>query len=177
MRCPKCAGNKDKVIDSRESRDGTSTRRRRECLRCATRFTTYEEIYRKKLRVKKRNGQYEDFDRHKLLMGIEKSCEKLPVNTEQIETLVDRICSELQAEFVREVPSTVIGERVMIGLRELDEVAYVRFASVYRQFCDADQFIHEIKRLSQQQLHSLPVAKGPHRRPVKRTTPTRKRKA
>jgi transcriptional repressor NrdR len=163
MRCPTCAGKEDKVIDSRESRDGTATRRRRQCLRCGNRFTTYEEIYREKLRVKKRNGQYEDFDRHKLLMGIEKSCEKLPVTTAQIENLVDRIANGLHSEFVREVPSTVIGERVMHGLRELDEVAYVRFASVYRQFCDADQFIQEIKRLSQKQLHPKPKRNGPRR--------------
>jgi len=163
MRCPQCAGQEDKVIDSRESRDGTSTRRRRECLRCSTRFTTYEQIFAEPLRVKKRNGEYEDFDRHKLLMGIEKSCEKRPVTTQQIEKLVDRIATELQNEFVREVPSTVIGERVMQRLRELDEVAYVRFASVYRQFCDADQFIQEIKRLSTTQLRPKPKRNGPRR--------------
>jgi transcriptional repressor NrdR len=140
------------VIDSRENRDGASIRRRRECLRCGDRFTTYEEVYREQLRVKKRNGQYEDFDRHKLLMGVEKSCEKRPVTTQQIETLVDKITTELQNEFVREVPSVVIGERVMQHMRGLDEVAYVRFASVYRQFCDADQFIQEIKQLSHKQL-------------------------
>ena len=152
MRCPKCAAQEDKVVDSRENRDGGSIRRRRECLTCGTRFTTYEEIYREKLRVQKRNGQYEEFDRHKLLKGIEKSCEKLPVTTHEIETLVDQIANELRNEFVREVPSDVIGERVMRSLRELDEVAYVRFASVYRQFCDADQFIQEIKKLSTKQL-------------------------
>jgi len=140
------------VIDSRESRDASSIRRRRECLRCGVRFTTYEEVYREPMRVKKRNGHYEDFDRHKLLMGIEKSCEKRPVTTHQIEALVDRITTELQNEFVREVPAVLIGERVMKHLRELDEVAYVRFASVYRQFCDADQFIQEIKQLSHRQL-------------------------
>ncbi|MBM3858589.1 MAG: transcriptional repressor NrdR [Verrucomicrobia bacterium] len=152
MRCPSCAAQDDKVIDSRESRDASSIRRRRECLRCGVRFTTYEEVYREPMRVKKRNGHYEDFDRHKLLMGIEKSCEKRPVTTHQIEALVDRITTELQNEFVREVPAVLIGERVMKHLRELDEVAYVRFASVYRQFCDADQFIQEIKQLSHRQL-------------------------
>jgi len=159
MRCPSCAAQDDKVIDSRESRDGGSIRRRRECLRCRTRFTTYEEVYREPLRVKKRNGHYEDFERHKLLMGIEKSCEKRPVTTHQIEALVDRITTDLQNEFAREVPSSVIGERVMRHLRELDEVAYVRFASVYRQFCDADQFIQEIKQLSRRQLRRKPRAK------------------
>ncbi len=168
MRCPKCAAQDDKVIDSRESRDGTSTRRRRECLRCGTRFTTYEEVYRERLRVKKRNGQYEDFDRHKLLMGIEKSCEKRPVTTSQIEGLVDRITTELQNEFVREVPSSVIGERVMQYLRELDEVSYVRFASVYRQFCDADQFIQEIKQLSRKQLRPATPRKKHRKRMKKR---------
>jgi transcriptional repressor NrdR len=157
MRCPKCAAHDDKVVDSRESREGDAIRRRRECLTCGTRFTTYEEIYREKLRVKKRTGQYEEFDRHKLLKGIEKSCEKRPVTTKEIEALVDQIAAELQNEFIREIPSDVIGERVMRHLRELDEVAYVRFASVYRQFCDADQFIQEIKQLSKKQLKSVPL--------------------
>jgi transcriptional repressor NrdR len=164
MRCPSCAAQDDKVIDSRESRDGASIRRRRECLRCGVRFTTYEEVYREPLRVKKRNGHYEDFDRHKLLMGIEKSCEKRPVTTHQIEALVDRITTDLQNEFVREVPSAVIGERVMQHLRGLDEVSYVRFASVYRQFCDADQFIQEIKQLSRRQLRRKPRAKRKKKR-------------
>lgn len=159
MRCPSCAAQEDKVIDSRESRDGRAVRRRRQCLRCGMRFTTYEEVYREPLRVKKRDGRYEDFDRHKLLMGIEKSCEKRPVTTHQIEALVDRITAELQNEYVREVPSSVIGERVMQHLRELDEVAYVRFASVYRQFCDADQFIQEIKQLSRRHLRRKPRPK------------------
>ncbi len=160
MRCPSCAAHDDKVIDSREGRDGVSVRRRRECLRCGARFTTYEEVYREPLRVKKRNGQYEDFDRHKLLMGVEKSCEKRPVTTHQIETLVDKITTDLQNEFVREVTSSVIGERVMQHMRKLDEVAYVRFASVYRQFCDADQFIQEIKQLSRRQLRRKPARKS-----------------
>jgi transcriptional repressor NrdR len=168
MRCPSCAAQDDKVIDSRESRDGGSIRRRRECLRCGTRFTTYEEVYREPLRVKKRNGHYEDFDRHKLLMGVEKSCEKRPVTTHQIEALVDKITNELQNEFVREVPSTVIGERVMQHLRALDEVSYVRFASVYRQFCDADQFIQEIKQLSRRQLRRHPARKPRAKRKKKR---------
>ena len=126
MRCPKCGGVDDKVIDSRSSRDGLLIRRRRECLKCGARFTTYEEMFREKLRLKKRDGQYEEFDRRKLLAGIEKACEKRPVSTEKIESLA---------------------ERVMEHLRQLDEVAYVRFASVYRQFRDAEQFIDEIKQL------------------------------
>lgn len=148
MRCPKCSAVDDKVIDSRSSRDGALIRRRRECLKCGSRFTTYEEIFREKLRVEKRNGEYEEFDRRKLLAGIEKACEKRPVSTEQIEQLVELITTELENESGREVSSTQIGERVMQHLRKLDEVAYVRFASVYRQFRDAEQFVLEIRRLS-----------------------------
>ncbi len=139
------------MIDSRSGRDGSTIRRRRECLKCSTRFTTYEEIFREKLRVKKRDGAFEEFDRHKLLTGLEKACEKRPVSSEQIEQLVDRIAIELENEFGREVPSTKVGERVMEHLRTLDEVAYVRFASVYRQFRDAEQFILEIRRLSKKE--------------------------
>jgi transcriptional repressor NrdR len=147
MRCPKCSALDDKVIDSRSSRDGALIRRRRECLKCGARFTTYEEMNRENLRVKKRDGQYEEFDRRKLLSGIEKACEKRPVSTEQIEALAERVITELENEFGREVPSKQIGERLMQHLRKLDEVAYVRFASVYRQFRDAEQFIDEIKQL------------------------------
>ena len=148
MRCPKCGVIDDKVVDSRSNRDGLLIRRRRECLKCGARFTTYEEIFREKLRVKKRDGQYEEFDRRKLLAGLEKACEKRPVSTEKIELLVERVVAELEDEFGREVPSIKIGERVMEHLRKLDEVAYVRFASVYRQFRDAEQFIDEIKQMS-----------------------------
>jgi transcriptional repressor NrdR len=147
MQCPKCRAADDKVIDSRSSRDGALIRRRRECLKCGARFTTYEEIYHEKLRVKKRGGQYEEFDRRKLLSGIEKACEKRPVSTAQIEALADLVIAELENEFGREVPSQQIGEHLMQHLRKLDEVAYVRFASVYRQFRDAEQFIDEIKQL------------------------------
>jgi transcriptional repressor NrdR len=147
MRCPKCSAQDDKVIDSRSSRDGALIRRRRECLKCGARFTTYEEVYREKLRVKKTGGQYEEFDRRKLLAGVEKACEKRPVSTEQIEAMAERVITELENEYGREVPSKMIGERVMQHLRKLDEVAYVRFASVYRQFRDTDQFIDEIKSL------------------------------
>src|SRR5664279_1102209 len=150
MRCPKCSALDDKVIDSRSSRDGALIRRRRECLKCGARFTTYEEMSRENLRVKKRDGQYEEFDRRKLLSGIEKACEKRPVSTEQLEALAERVITELENEFGREVPSKQIGERIMQHLRKLDEVAYVRFASVYRQFRDTEQFIDEIKRLGKQ---------------------------
>ncbi len=147
MRCPKCGVQDDRVVDSRESKDGVLIRRRRECLRCQTRFTTYEEIHREKLRVQKRNGEYEEFDRRKLLTGIEKACEKRPVSSEEIESLAERAITELENEYGRDIPSHKLGERVMQHLLKFDQVAYVRFASVYRQFDDVDQFVEEIKRL------------------------------
>jgi transcriptional repressor NrdR len=147
MRCPKCGVQDDRVVDSRESKDGVLIRRRRECLRCQTRFTTYEEIHREKLRVQKRNGEYEEFDRRKLLTGIEKACEKRPVSSEEIEALAERAITELENEYGRDIPSQKLGERVMQHLLKFDQVAYVRFASVYRQFDDVDQFVEEIKRL------------------------------
>lgn len=147
MRCPKCGSQDDKVIDSRSNGDGGQIRRRRECLKCETRFTTYEEIHRENVRIQKRNGQYEAFDRAKLLAGLQKACEKRPLSSEQIEALADSVLSELEGEFGRDIPSQKLGERVMKRLRKLDPVAYVRFVSVYRQFDDVDQFIEEIKRL------------------------------
>jgi transcriptional repressor NrdR len=147
MRCPKCGSQDDKVIDSRSSGDGVQIRRRRECNGCGARFTTYEEIHRENLRIQKRDGRYEEFNRAKLVAGIEKACEKRPVSDDQIQLLADNVVSELEAEFGRDVPSQKLGERVMQRLRQLDPVAYVRFASVYRQFDGVDQFIDEIKRL------------------------------
>ena len=148
MRCPKCGSQEDKVIDSRSSGDGVQIRRRRECTACENRFTTYEEIHRENLRIQKRTGQFEEFNRAKLVAGIEKACEKRPITVDQIQLLADSVVSELEAEFGRDVPSKKLGERVMQNLRKLDQVAYVRFASVYRQFDDVDQFIDEIKRLA-----------------------------
>jgi transcriptional repressor NrdR len=150
MRCPKCGAQDDRVVDSRESKDGVLTRRRRECIGCGTRFTTYEEIHREKLRVQKRDGEYEEFDRRKLLAGIEKASEKRPISSEQIEALAERVITELENEYGRDIPSQKLGERVMQHLRNLDQVAYVRFASVYRKFDGVDQFVEEIKRLSEQ---------------------------
>lgn len=150
MRCPKCGAQDDRVVDSRESKDGVLTRRRRECIRCGTRFTTYEEIHREKLRVQKRDGEYEEFDRRKLLAGIEKACEKRPISSEQIEALAEQVITELENEYGRDIPSQKLGERVMQHLRNLDQVAYVRFASVYRKFDGVDQFVEEIKGLSKQ---------------------------
>lgn len=147
MRCPKCGHLEDRVIDSRTARDGGAIRRRRACLQCGQRFTTYEEIIKTRLRVIKRDGRHEDLDRNKLLNGIQCACQKRPVSSEQIEAVADAILSELDAEFEREVPSHVLGEKVMERLEKLDEVAYVRFASVYRRFKDVNQFLTEVKGL------------------------------
>lgn len=135
------------MVESRTSGDGVSIRRRRECLHCQTRFTTYETVFHERMRVKKRDGGYEDFDPRKLREGIQKACEKRPVSSEQIDNIVEQVTTELENEFGREVTSLQIGEKVMRHLRRLDEVAYVRFASVYRQFHDAEQFVEEIRRM------------------------------
>jgi len=147
MRCPKCGNLNDKVIDSRMVRNGDVIRRRRLCLNCGYRFTTYEEVVKALLRVIKRDGRHEELDRHKLQAGIERACEKRPISVQQIESLVDEIIGELDSEYEREVPSTVIGEKVMERLEKLDEVAYVRFASVYRRFRDVNQFLSEVEGL------------------------------
>lgn len=147
MRCPRCASSQDKVIDSREAREGHAIRRRRECMRCGMRFTTYEEVEREALRVVKRNGAPEPFNREKLFGGIRKACEKRPVKLEDLERVVDEIASELEEEGYKEIPSSVIGAKVMRRLEEIDHVAYVRYASVYRQFEDVGAFIDEIKQL------------------------------
>ena len=148
MRCPKCGHSDDKVIDSRNSKDGIVIRRRRECLKCGYRFTTYEEIAREDWFVIKKDGRHEPFSRPKLRGGIEKACEKRPVSVEGIDRLVSQIVRELEQEFEREIPSRAVGEKIMKHLRELDEVAYVRFASVYRQFKDINEFVEEIKNLA-----------------------------
>ncbi|RKX30559.1 MAG: transcriptional regulator NrdR [Verrucomicrobia bacterium] len=147
MRCPKCGESRDRVVDSRSVRDGTAIRRRRICLSCGHRFTTYEEVVRASLRVIKRDGRHEELSRQKLVRGIQRACEKRPVSMEDIERLVDSVISELESEYEREVPSTVIGKKVMERLEDLDEVAYVRFASVYRRFRDVSQFLSEVEDL------------------------------
>lgn len=147
MRCPKCGSSQDKVIDSREAREGHAIRRRRECMRCNFRFTTYELVEREELRVVKRNGARQNFDREKLMSGLRKACEKRPVKMEQLEQLADDIANELEEEGYREIPSTVIGAKVMRKLEGIDHVAYVRYASVYRQFADVGEFIDEIQSL------------------------------
>ena len=147
MKCTKCGQADDKVIDSRESKDGATIRRRRECLACAHRFTTYEQLERTDLRVVKRNNVREPFRREKLLGGLVKACEKRPVSLDDLELATEEIITELQQDNVREIPSKVIGQRVMEKLRHIDPVAYVRFASVYRQFEEVGEFIDEIKAL------------------------------
>lgn len=147
MRCPKCGCLDDKVIDSRSSREGATIRRRRECNECTHRFTTYEEVENAGLAVVKRDGRREEFTREKLISGLKRACEKRPVSLEKVDSLVDQIIADLTANFDKEVPVGEIGERVMNGLRGLDSVAYVRFASVYRRFEEADEFVHEVQQL------------------------------
>ena len=145
MRCPKCGHMDDKVLDSRSTREGASVRRRRECLACSQRFTTYEEIVRDELRVVKRDGRREDLSRAKLTAGVLRACEKRPITQAQIEALVDSVLDEVSQTGDVEVSTNAIGEKVMIRLKKLDEVAYVRFASVYRRFADVNQFLNAIQ--------------------------------
>jgi transcriptional repressor NrdR len=147
MRCPKCGGQEDKVIDSRSSREGATIRRRRECEKCKHRFTTYEEVEHEGLMVLKRDGRREEFLREKLLAGIKKACQKRPISLKAMDDLVDHIVAVVTEKFDNEVPGEFIGKMVMNGLRNLDEVAYVRFASVYRRFQEATDFVHEVKKL------------------------------
>lgn len=147
MKCPFCSHTEDKVIDSRSSNEDKSVRRRRECLKCKRRFTTYEYIEEIPLMVIKKDGRREAFDRNKIISGILKACEKRPVSMEKAEAVVDKVEKELQKSFDKEVKAEDIGELVMDHLHKLDEVAYVRFASVYRQFKDINQFMRELKDL------------------------------
>ena len=147
MYCSKCGSLEDKVIDSRLAKDGRSIRRRRECIACGHRYTTYEEIERADLRVVKRDGRSEPFDRHKLQTGMVKACEKRPVSVETIELAAEEIIRDIEADFPKEIPSHVIGAKVMEKLHSLDAVAYVRYASVYRHFQDIGEFIDEIQAL------------------------------
>ena len=147
MKCPSCGHLESKVLDSRPSSEGTSIRRRRECLSCQKRFTTFETIENVSIVVVKKNDTREIFDRAKLTSGMIRACEKRPVSIKQIENAVNEIEAYLQSTMRSEVPSTEIGELVMEKLKELDEVAYVRFASVYRQFKDINTFMEELKKL------------------------------
>ncbi|MEO8275292.1 MAG: transcriptional regulator NrdR [Thermoanaerobaculia bacterium] len=147
MRCPFCAASHDRVVDSREGREGVTIRRRRECLACNRRFTTYEKVEEIAYRVVKNDGSREDFDRGKLLKGLEKACEKRPVSLRQLEEIVDAAESLLTDQEDRELSTSEIGAFAMERLRELDQVAYVRFASVYRRFEDVGEFMEELKTL------------------------------
>ena len=147
MKCPYCGTSRDKVIDSRAAKGTRSVRRRRECLKCGKRFTTYEYIEEVPLRVIKKDKGREPFDRNKLLGGLVKACEKRPVSMQKLEGMVDSIERQLQKNFDREVKAAVIGELAMKHLHSLDQVAYVRFASVYREFKDINQFMKELKHL------------------------------
>jgi len=147
MRCPKCGCQEDKVIDSRASREGATIRRRRECAQCSHRFTTYEEVEREGLMILKRDGRHEEFSREKLLSGLKKACQKRPVTPQAMEDLADSIVAAVTAKFESVVPADFIGKSVMDGLREIDDVAYVRFARVYRQFQEATDFVSEVQKL------------------------------
>ena len=147
MKCPYCAHPESKVVDSRPSDEGASIRRRRECLSCHKRFTTYETMESLPLVVIKKDGSRQTFDKSKLLNGMLRACEKRPVPFSQLEGIANEIEQALQNEMDREVPSARIGELVMDRLREVDEVAYVRFASVYRQFKDISTFMSELNKL------------------------------
>ena len=145
MRCPYCTSLDNKVVDSRMGKEGEAIRRRRECLKCGGRFTTYERVEEVLPSVIKKDGRRESFDRSKILGGIKKACEKRPISMEVLEKTADEIEKTLQEKGLKEVPSTVIGEEVMEKLHLLDEVAYVRFASVYRSFKDINEFMSELK--------------------------------
>ena len=147
MRCPQCDCDNDKVIDSRSVRNGMGVRRRRECLACGRRFSTFESVIPEELKVVKRDGSKEEFNRDKLRAGIVNACYKRDISGEDIDLIVGKITSGLLRDFEKEVDSLEIGKRVMEELRELDQVAFVRFASVYRQFQAASDFISEIKGL------------------------------
>jgi transcriptional repressor NrdR len=148
MRCPKCTSIEDKVIDSRIARDGNTIRRRRECLECSHRFTTNESLVRDSLVVIKRDGRTEPFMRDKLVAAVRAACHKRPIDGEQVYMLVEDVIDAVEAAYESQVPTKAIGEQVMLRLRKLDQVAYVRFASVYKEFRDVGEFVDEITNLS-----------------------------
>ncbi len=147
MKCPFCSYEEQKVIDSRPVEESNSIRRRRECLKCQKRFTTYEKVENVAVMVIKKDKTREDFDREKLLNGLIRACQKRPVSIQQLENIVDGIESQISNSLDREVTSQYIGELVMARLKDIDEVSYVRFASVYRQFKDINTFMEELKKL------------------------------
>lgn len=145
MKCPFCGHKEDKVIDSRTTNEDLSIRRRRECLRCGSRFTTYEYVEKIPLMVVKKDGRREPFNRNKILQGLVKASQKRQVGMDQLESLVAEVEKEIQKKYDREIESKIIGETVVVKLAKLDDVAYVRFASVYRQFKDVNEFMKELK--------------------------------
>ena len=147
MRCPSCGHEEDKVVDSRPSQDGRAIRRRRECLDCHERFTTYEYVEQGTLTVIKGDGRREPFDRYKLLYGVKLACNKRPVSQKEMDAMVDDLEGQIKSKFKSEVNSKEMGELVMARLRDTDEIAYVRFASVYRKFKDKVEFLEEMKKL------------------------------
>ncbi len=154
MRCPKCTSIEDKVIDSRISKEGNTIRRRRECLECSHRFTTTETLVRDGMVVIKRDGRREDFDREKLTRAVRAACHKRPIDIEQITMLVEDVIDSVEAQFDSEIPSPALGQGVMQRLRHIDQVAYVRFASVYKEFRDVTEFVDEISSLEKQKPES-----------------------
>jgi transcriptional repressor NrdR len=150
VKCPFCDELEDKVVDSRMAKEGEVIRRRRECLGCKRRYTTYERVEEILPVVVKKDGRRESFDRAKILSGMKKACEKRPISTSTIEVVADRIEKRIQEMGETEIESRIVGEEVMRELHQLDQVAYVRFASVYREFKDIDQFMDELKSLAQQ---------------------------
>jgi transcriptional repressor NrdR len=179
MRCPKCGSRDDKVIDSRQSRDASSIRRRRECLKCKYRFTTYEEIERSDLRVVKRDRTHEPFDRRKLATSVAKAFEKRSTSLLTLEDIVDEIVHELETGG-REVPSSAIGAKVLEKLRAIDEVAYLRYASVYQRFQDVDEFVDAVRALGRRvkpnaaQRELFPPETAPSSTPTARNMPMNK---
>lgn len=161
MKCPFCSSLESKVIDSRLAKDETSIRRRRECLDCTSRFTTYERVEEVELMIIKKDGVREPFDRNKIISGMTKACEKRPISIDVIESFVSSLEREFQDRGEREIDSTEIGERVISKLYEIDEVAYVRFASVYRSFKDVNQFMNELKDLLKEKGGGKSDAKSP----------------
>ena len=147
MKCPQCGYQEDKVVDSRTTKEGAAIRRRRECMQCAKRYTTYEYIERAPAIVVKRDGRREQYDREKILTGLIKACEKRSVSRKQLEKLLEEVESATFGKFKNEVKTTDLGNEVIDRLQQMDEVAYVRFASVYRQFKDINQFMKELKSL------------------------------
>ncbi|MCP4202913.1 MAG: transcriptional repressor NrdR [bacterium] len=147
MKCPFCGELKDRVVDSRESRDGLAVRRRRECLSCSRRFTSYEEIEDIPYMVVKNDGSREDFDRKKLLAGLHRACQKRPIAVTELQGIVDAVEQKLHEQEDREISTRAIGALIMRRLKKLDQVAYVRFASVYRKFEDVDAFMEELQKL------------------------------